>query len=137
LGTTIEVVTGAFRIGRVMKLESLATGVCKIDCTDIGLMVTGAISTGVDSGAGVAKMTRGAMDEETGTETMIDIEDEYSYTAENFGLGWTCALADDTDVGTAYTRLSGIGLFIRGAEGSAMGASNSWLPSLAGLAWTG
>jgi hypothetical protein len=44
----------------------------------MGTIVTGAISIGTDSGAGVAWRIRGAMEEEAGTETMIDIEDEYS-----------------------------------------------------------
>jgi hypothetical protein len=88
-------------MGRVVKPEGLAIGVCTADCTGMGMMVTGAISMGIDSGAGVAWMIKGAMEEEAGTETMIDIEDEYSYTAENAGLGLTCATTDDIDEGTA------------------------------------
>lgn len=88
-------------MGRVMKLEGLAIGVCTADDTGMGMMVTGAISMGMDSGAGVAWMIIGAMEEEAGTDTMIDIDDEYSYTAENAGLGLTCAMTDDIDEGAA------------------------------------
>lgn len=65
------------------------------------------------------------MDEEVGMDTMIDIEDEYSYTAENAGLGLTFAMTDDVDDGTPYSAISGMRLFRAGSEGCDTGASNS------------
>lgn len=77
--TATYVGVGAFiTMGRVVKLEGLAIADCTIDCTGMGRIVTGAISIGIDSDDGPASTTMGAMDEDAGTETMIDMEDEYS-----------------------------------------------------------
>jgi hypothetical protein len=54
LGTVMEVGAGAFTLGLVTKLEGLVMVVCTADCTGMGLMVTGAISMGIDSMTGVA-----------------------------------------------------------------------------------